>query len=204
MDYDVIDLEVAEESATNSYDEYVAMEARIKDRTVGWYENKEVLETKIVTFVKESKKQYKNGDYAQATDSLDQAKNACTDLDKHIDELTMDEYCAMTKSKVERPKALDRYKKSVHSEIESRIKEIDKLIKKVAKKVEKQGATESAMDAAMLAYLAAYGLNEAGEEINSDAYDNAMESVISTRSSFRDAIDEFDIDLGEDEETECP
>lgn len=201
MNYDVIDLEVAEESATNSYDEYVAMEARIKDRTVGWYENKEVLETKIVTFIKESKKQYKNADYAQATDSLDQAKKACEDLDKHTDELTMDEYCAMTKSKVERPKALDRYKNSVHSEIESRIKEIDKLIKKVAKKVDKQSATEGAMDAAMLAYLAAYGLNEAGEEINPEAYEDAMESVITARASFRNAVDEFDFDDGEQE---CP
>ena len=204
MNYDVIDLEVAEESATNSYDELVAMEAKIKDRTVGWYENKEVLETKIVTFIKESKKQFKSGDYAQATDSLDQAKKACVDLDKHTDKLTMDEYSAMTKSKVERPKALERYKKSIHSEIESRTKEIDKLITKVAKKIEKQGATESAMDAAMLAYLAAYGLNESGEEINSEAYNNAMESVNTTRSSFRDAIDEFDSDLGFDEEMECP
>lgn len=204
MNYDVIDLEVAEESATNSYDDLVAMEARIKDRTVGWYENKEVLETKIVTYIKEAKKQYKNGDYAQATDSLDQAKNACEDLTKHVNELSMDEYCAMTKSKVERPKVLNRYKDSVRTEVESRIKDIDKLIKRVSKKIEKQSASESAMDAAMLAYLAAYGLNESGEEINPNAYENAMESVIGSRSSFRDAIDEFGFDLGEDEETECP
>ena len=204
MSYEVIGLEVAEESATNSYDELVAMEARIKDRSCAWYENKEVFETKIVTYIKEARKQYKAKDYAQASDSLDQAKEACDDLDKHVDSLTMEEYCKMTKSGVERPKALERYKKTIHEEIQSRTKEIEKLIAKVAKKVEKQNASESAMDAAMLAYLATYGLNEAGEEIDANAYENAMESVLAQRSSFRDVVDGFDDDSDADEETECP